>query len=101
MYYDFQNDEGKWCYIAINTAFSESCSAPVTDISGSGFECGSGGSSTGWLTTTWPINPGEVFTITFHIHDTADEFWDSMVLIDNFVWEGQPVQAGTGAASHN
>ena len=30
-----------------------------------------------------------------------DTLLDSMVLIDNFTWEGQPVQAGTGAASHN
>ncbi len=42
-----------------------------------------------------------VFTLTFRIHDTADSAWDSMWLIDNFVWEGQPVQAGTGSASHN
>jgi hypothetical protein len=94
-YFDFQQDGQKYCYIAINTAFSEPCANPTTDISGSGMDCASGGSSTGWLKTTWPINPGEVFTLTFHIHDTADQAYDSMVLIDNFQWEGGIVTGGT------
>ena len=95
VYFDFEEDGQKYCYIAINTAFSEPCESPATDISGSGMDCGSGGSSTGWLTTTWPINPGEVFNLTFHIHDTADQAYDSMVLIDNFQWEGGVVTGGT------
>ena len=66
-----------------------------------GAQCGQGGSSTGWLTTTWPIEAGEPFTLTLHIHDTGDGQLDSLVLIDNFTWEGAPVTAGTGAASHN
>jgi hypothetical protein len=98
-YFDFQQGGQKYCYIAINTAFSEPCSNPTTDISGSGMDCGSGGSSTGWLTTTWTVNPGEVFTLTFHIHDTADQAYDSLVLIDNFVWKGGVVSTGT--AAHN
>jgi len=98
-YYDFQQGGQKWCYIAINTAFSEPCSNPVTDISGSGMECAAGGSSTGWLTTTWPVNSGEVFTLKFHIHDTSDQSYDSMVLIDNFLWKGGTVSSGT--AAHN
>ena len=62
-------------------------------------ECSAGGSSTGWLTTTWTVNAGEVFTLTFHIHDTADQAYDSLVLIDNFTWKGGTVSTGT--AAHN
>ncbi|MDJ0763894.1 MAG: hypothetical protein QNJ97_13015 [Myxococcota bacterium] len=110
----------KYCYIAINSAFSDCCWYPNgsewapnstdfpcaydpdpqnnTDISGTGFECASddetdlfahGGSSTGWLQTRWHITGGEVFTITFHLHDAgiADQgaqYLDSQVIIDGF-----------------
>ncbi|MEZ4268210.1 MAG: MopE-related protein [Myxococcota bacterium] len=91
----------KFCYIAINTAFSESCWNVKTNISGTGHQCGlTGGSSTGWLTTTWPIQAGETMNLTFHIHDTSDDDYDSTVLLDNFQWiGGGPVSGGT--ASHN
>ena len=69
----------------------------TTDLSGTGHDCGSDGSSTGWLTTTWPIEPDEEFTITFHIHDTSDELFDSQVLIDNFQWLGEGVEGGTAS----
>ena len=56
-YSDFSDANGSWCYIAINTAFSEPCTNPTTDIGGTLFACPpeGGGSSTGWLTTTYPI----------------------------------------------
>ena len=54
-----------------------------------------GGSSTGWLRTTWTIQPHEVFTLTFHIHDTNDEVFDSAVLLDNFQWKGSGAKPGT------
>ena len=102
-YFDFQKDGQKWCYIAINTAFSEPCTNVTTNIAGTGYECGSGGSSagssTGWLVTTWPIESEEEFTITFHIHDTGDGIYDSEVIMDNWVWEAETVVGGT--ASHN
>ena len=44
------------------------------------------GSSTGWLVTEWPIDPGEEFTIIFHLHDTADSILDSEVILDKFVF---------------
>lgn len=97
-YYDFQDANGQWCYIAINTAFSEPCTNPTTNIGGTGYECTTG-SSTGWLVTSWPIVGGETFTLTFHIHDTSDESWDSLTLIDNFRFEGGTFTQGT--ASHN
>ncbi len=44
------------------------------------------GSGTGWLTTTFPVVPGETLTITFSIHDEADSILDSSVFLDNFRW---------------
>jgi len=100
-YYDFI-DPGtgeKRCYIAINTAFSEPCSAPSTDISGTGYECGpadsSHGSSTGWLTTKWPVAAGEQFELVFHIHDASDGIFDSEVILDRFQWLYGPFTPGT------
>ncbi len=104
-------DEGdKYCYIAINTALSECCwkngcpdkTEDNTDISGTGFECGTKkqddisltgngglyGSSTGWLRTEWPVEPGEEFDVIFHIHDTSDTNLDSEVIIDKFEFIG-------------
>jgi hypothetical protein len=104
------------CYLAINSGLSECCwydgcttMAENTDITGTGFECGTAdvdyvgdysmgftyGSSTGWLYTEWPIEPGEEFAITFHIHDTADAILDSEVILDKFVFVGDP-EPGTG-----
>lgn len=34
--------------------------------------------------TSWPINPGETLTLTFHIHDTGDGVLDSKVILDSF-----------------
>lgn len=103
------------CYIAINSGLSECCwydgcttMASNTDITGTGYECGTEdvdyvgdysmgftyGSSTGWLVTEWPIEPGETFTITFHLHDTADSILDSTVLLDKFVFVRE-ADAGT------
>jgi hypothetical protein len=104
-YFDYEEAGVQYCYIAINTAFSEKCSdafsgapEPPTDISGTGYACTTG-SSTGWLTTQWPITSGETFTLTFHIHDTTDEIYDSLVLLDNFRFLGGTFTQGT--ASHN
>jgi len=97
-YFDAIVDGKKVCYIAINTAFSEPCSNVSTNIDGSGHGCPTG-SSTGWLTTKWPVKAGETFTLTFHIHDTSDEIYDSTVLLDNLQWEGGTFTQGT--ASHN
>ncbi|HIN85018.1 MAG TPA: hypothetical protein EYN06_00955, partial [Myxococcales bacterium] len=87
-YFDFQKDGKKWCYIAINTAFSEKCPNVPTSIKGTGFECVTGGgfdssstgSSTGWLQTSWPIQSEEKFELVFHIHDATDGIFDSEVI---------------------
>ncbi len=65
-----------FCFIDANSALAESCAAEeVTNISGTGYECGGGGgpgsgSSTGWLRTIAPIDGGVHLRIRFHIHDT-------------------------------
>jgi hypothetical protein len=101
-------EDEKYCYIAINSAFSDCCwydgcpdgysSTVGTDITGTGFECASDmttdgdltGSSTGWLQTSWPIEGGEMFSLTFHIHDTGDGVLDSEVLLDAFEFLKDP-----------
>ena len=108
------------CYIAINSALSECCFYPqynkalndidgklvpcpngygTVDISGTGFECTGynpgnthlSGSTTGWLRTSWPIEPNEEFTLTFRIQDSNEFGNDSAVIIDNFRWQARPV----------
>ncbi len=104
-YFDVVLEGEKKCYIAINTAFSEPCTNPMTNISGTGFECGPAdanhGSSTGWLSTSWPIAEDETFSLTFHIHDTSDGVFDSEVILDNFKWLGEPFVPGTVPHSNN
>lgn len=91
-----------YCYLAVNTALSECCwyegcpNGPAsTDISGTGYSCAGSssgndgptkGSSTGWLVTSWPIEPGEEFKLTFHLHDTSDGNYDSEVILDKFLF---------------
>jgi hypothetical protein len=121
-YYDFVCPEAdaleqscdpgfKYCYIAINSAVSDCCwhngcpgseENPPTSIDGTGYGCGtleddgvSHGSSTGWLHTAWPIDGGEEFAITFHIHDTFDSSWDSAVILDRFQFHRSFVNGGT------
>ncbi len=107
VYYDFiceADQDGciegeKYCYIAINSAFSDCCwyngcpdGLGTTDIAGTGFTCAadqtsdssSKGSSTGWLQTTWHVDENEVFKLTFHLHDTSDAIYDSQVILDDF-----------------
>jgi hypothetical protein len=88
--------------IEIDNAFFES--PPTTDITGTGYDgtclnedfsrtvCGS---STGWLRTSWNVNPGEEFSLTFSIHDEGDGFYDSATILDNFEWSLNPVDPGT------
>ena len=109
-HYDFKCDEEMadkfgctdgefYCYLTVTSALSECCwyqgcsdGFATTDISGTGFECAPSemedsdmyGSSTGWLQTAWPIDGGETFKLTFHIHDSSDGIFDSEVIIDSF-----------------
>ena len=51
--------------------------------------------STGWLRTSWPIEGGEVFTLTFSIHDEGDGIYDSLVILDNFRFHEHPAVGTT------
>jgi hypothetical protein len=120
----FCEEGNSYCYVAINTALSECCWYPqgsmhvnggqsqnlpacpdgfwTTNISGTGYECADSfqqegtnkGSSTGWLKTEWPIEPGEEFNVIFHIHDTSDQKYDSEVILDKFLFVKE-ANAGT------
>ncbi len=88
--------------IEVDNAFFEN--PPVTRLDGTGYSdtCYSllgvaepCGSSTGWLRSSWNIEPGEEFTLTFSIHDEGDGIYDSMVILDNFAWSLSPVEQGT------
>jgi len=59
----------------------EQCTMPTV-----GSTCTVGG-TTGWLTTTTPVTPGETIELTFSIFDEGDHILDSMVIIDNFRWD--------------
>jgi hypothetical protein len=77
---------------------TNTCSKPVTQLNGTGYEDddGSGepiGGGTGWLTTTSPVTPGETATLRFIIFDEGDHIYDSSVIIDNFQFQ---VQGSTG-----
>lgn len=76
------------------------CPAGPGELQGTGFGllgagCGGAqvpmGGSTGWLTTSTPITPGEVITLEFAIWDEYDTNRDSVVLLDHFRWEADPV----------
>ncbi len=66
------------------TGYAKDCGSPLAC---SGISCGG---STGWLTTTSPVEPGEVITLTFFIFDKGDGILDSSALIDNFRWSLVP-----------
>jgi hypothetical protein len=81
-------------------AFSNSCSSPGgrdnCTMPSVGSSCTVGG-STGWLTTTSPVTPGESIDLTFSIFDEGDGILDSTVIIDNFRWD---VQGSTGPCTN-
>jgi hypothetical protein len=53
------------------------------------------GGGTGWLTTSGNVKPGETIEIRFDIWDTGDQWYDSLVLLDNFQWSLTPATPGT------
>jgi len=66
--------------IEINNNYFDNAYHPCTET-GTGFV---NRASTCWLRTSWPISPGETFTLTFSIHDEGDAIYSSTVLLDNF-----------------
>jgi len=73
--------------IEVDADFFENIAHPCSEDGSPwavGIEYGAG--STGWLRTSWPVAEGDDFSLTFSIHDEGDCYFDSMVLIDNFLW---------------
>ena len=52
-------------------------------------------SRSSWLTTSAPVVPGEIITLDFHIWDTGDGSYDSLVLLDGFKWILEPTELDT------
>jgi hypothetical protein len=70
---------------------TQHCNQPVSAIAGTGYDTSDFGSepiggSTGWLTTTAPVTPGDKIKLRFIIFDEVDHIYDSAALIDNFQW---------------
>ena len=71
-------------------------------LTGTGFDiveggCGTNnttGGGTGWLKMSGNVKGGETFEIRFAIWDTSDGIYDSLVLLDDFVWSVQASQPG-------
>ncbi|MFO0567107.1 MAG: MopE-related protein, partial [Polyangiaceae bacterium] len=81
---------------------TNTCTA-TTELTGTGFDianppsqfindpgwCGTSnfaGGGTGWLNVAGNVKPGETVEIRFVLWDTGDPWYDSLVLLDNFVW---------------
>lgn len=74
---------------------TSSCGGDLRELEGTGFyapglycneELSTGGGSTGWLTATAPVTPGEVISLELLMWDTGDPRFDSTTLVDRFRW---------------
>ena len=52
------------------------------------------GGGTAWLVIRGNVTPGEIITLRFAIWDTSDNFYDSLVLLDNFAWSSETITPG-------
>jgi hypothetical protein len=68
------------------------CPNGTDELMNTGFE---GHAGTSWLTTTAPVEPDTVVTLTLMIYDSGDGSLDSTVLIDNFRWVAKPTDVVT------
>ncbi len=74
----------------------------IGQLAGTGFDiveggCGNNnttGGGTGWLKMSGNVKPGETMEIRFVIWDTSDGIYDSLVLLDDWVWSVQASQPG-------
>ena len=90
------------CY---GTPFNYNNCTGTQGIAGTGFQADAGfdycqegnyhtGGATGWLKMAGNVKGGEIMEIRFAIWDTADGQWDSLVLLDDWVWSVQASQPG-------
>ena len=71
-------------------AWTNTCTKPTSLLAMTGYDLMQSGQmiggSTGWLTTTAPVKPGETIKLRLIVLDEGDSYLDSAVLIDNFKW---------------
>ncbi len=70
---------------------------PAPKFGGDPGYCGSNnqvGGGTGWLNMSGNVTPGETMEIRFTIWDTGDEWYDSLVLLDDWEWSVQASEPG-------
>ncbi|MGC4117905.1 MAG: von Willebrand factor type A domain-containing protein [Myxococcales bacterium] len=77
--------------IEVNNNYFENTFHPIPNT-GTGFDADG---STGWLRTSWPIQGGESFSLTFSIHDEGDGVYTSLAVLDNFQWHTQSAVGNT------
>jgi hypothetical protein len=92
------------CMVPAGPHALAACASGEAELGGTGFGapraiyCSSvstPGGSTGWLTSTGPVLPGDTITLEMMIWDTGDQNYDSTVLLDHFQWSATPTQTGT------
>lgn len=71
------------------------CPLGTADLQGTGFE--SDGASS-WLTTSFPVTPGETIEVVFTIWDSSDGVFDSLVILDNWKWSAASATVNTKIA---
>jgi hypothetical protein len=82
----------------IGTGFDQADPPPHADATGQPGYCGINnllGGGTGWLTTTGNVRGGEVIKLRIALWDTTDGIYDSVAIVDNFVWSVEASQPGT------
>ncbi len=80
------------------TGFDGANPGPNPSFPGEGGYCQTNnlmGGATGWLVTSGNVKPGETIEIRFATWDTGDGYYDSVVLLDNWVWSLDASTPGT------
>ena len=70
------------------------CPAGTAELAGTGMDGNVGGGSV-WLMTTAPIVAGETIVIELLTFDVGDTAYDSLVLLDDWLWDINPASVGT------
>jgi hypothetical protein len=86
--------------ISVNNGFFDVCApkecnpcpAGFADLAGTGMQLMNTGGGTKWLKNDVPIVPGETITLDLTLFDVQDPNLDSLVLLDNFHWNGNVLQ---------
>ncbi len=72
----------------VNPLKSYDCELGASQLTGTGFE---DHAATGWLRTVSPLGSTDTITLRFGVYDSGDGLLDSLVVLDNFVWLGDPI----------